>query len=310
MRKRLLEYDDVMNAQRKAIYKKRKNALFGERLDVDVDNMFYDTAENTVIKYWKGDFQEFENELLRDLNIQSPVSIDEFQSVDQVSLTEKVYMAMINRYKTKNERIIALCWPQIKFVQENESNKYKTMAIPLSDGIRMMQVGVQLEEAYNAEGLNIPIQLEKAIVLGIIDNEWKEHLREMDDLRSAVNNAQYEQKDPLLIYKLESFELFKSMLNRLNKEAVELLLKLDLEIENPVEASVKEIRQENQYEKQTTSSSTAPERIQGSQGYDQAIQNSISQPVKQAPVVAEDKIGRNEACPCGSGKKYKQCHGK
>ena len=174
----------------------------------------------------------------------------------------------------------------------------------------MMQVGVQLEDAYNAEGTNIPKQLEKSIVLGIIDNEWKEHLREMDDLRSAVNNAQYEQKDPLLVYKLESFELFKSMLNRLNKEAVELLMKLDLEIENKVEASAKEIRQENQYAKQTTSSAEAPQQIEGSQGYQQAIQSSVSQPVKQAPVVAEDKIGRNEPCPCGSGKKYKQCHGK
>lgn len=311
MRKRLLEYDDVMNAQRKAIYKKRKNALFGERLDVDVDNMFYDTAENTVMKYWKGDFSEFENELLRDLNIQSPVTKEEFTTIDQVTLTEKVYMAMIRRYTDKNNRIISLCWPQIKHVQENESHRYKTMGIPLTDGRREMQVGVSLEEAYAAEGTNIPKQLEKAIVLGIIDNEWKEHLREMDDLRSAVNNAQYEQKDPLLIYKLESFELFKSMLNRLNKEAVELLMKLDLEIENKVEASSREIRQENQYAKaQEVSTPDAPQQIEGSQGYQQAVQNSIHQPVKQTPVVAEDKIGRNEPCPCGSGKKYKQCHGK
>lgn len=310
MRKRLLEYDDVMNAQRKAIYKKRKNALFGERLDVDVDNMFYDTAEHVVSSYWKGNFEEFENELLRDLSIQSPITKEEFAAADQVTLTEKVYMAMIRRYSDKNERIVNLCWPQIKYVQENESSRYKTMAIPLTDGRRMMQVGVQLEDAYAAEGTNIPKQLEKAIVLGIIDNEWKEHLREMDDLRSAVNNAQYEQKDPLLVYKLESFELFKSMLNRLNKEAVELLMKLDLEIENKVEASAKEIRQENQYAKQTTSSSEVPQQIEGSQGYQQAVQSSMNQPVKQAPVVAEDKIGRNEPCPCGSGKKYKQCHGK
>lgn len=132
----------------------------------------------------------------------------------------------------------------------------------------------------------------------------------MDDLRSAVNNAQYEQKDPLLIYKLESFELFKSMLNRLNKEAVELLVKLDLEINNKVEVSSQEIRQENQYAKAQEVSSDAPQQIEGSQGYQQAVQNSINQQVKQTPVIAEDKIGRNEPCPCGSGKKYKQCHGK
>lgn len=311
MRKRLLEYDDVMNAQRKAIYKKRRNALFGERLDVDVDNMFYDTAENVVLSHWKGDFAEFENELLRDLNIQSPVTKEEFTSIDQVTLTEKVYMAMIHRYNDKNQRIVALCWPQIKYVQENESQRYKTMAVPLTDGKRELQVGVQLEDAYAAEGRNIPKQLEKAIVLGIIDNEWKEHLREMDDLRSAVNNAQYEQKDPLLIYKLESFELFKSMLNRLNKEAVELLMKLDIEVENKIEGSNREIRQENQYAKaQATSAPNAAEQIEGSQGYKQAVQNSVNQQVKQTPVIAEDKIGRNEPCPCGSGKKYKQCHGK
>ena len=310
MRKRLLEYDDVMNAQRKAIYKKRKNALFGERLDVDVDNMFYETAEQVVLSYFKGDFTEFENELLRDLSIQSPVTQEEFASLDQVTLTEKVYMAMIRRYTDKNERIVTLCWPQIKHVYETQSDRYTSMGVPLTDGRREMQFGVSLKDAYEVEGKNIPKQLEKSIVLGIIDNEWKEHLREMDDLRSAVNNATYEQKDPLLVYKLESFELFKKMLNRLNKEAVELLMKLDLEIENRIEGSAKEIRQENQYEKAQTSNPNAPEKIEGSQGYQQAVQNSMNQPVKQTPVVAEDKVGRNEPCPCGSGKKYKQCHGK
>ncbi|HLU86135.1 MAG TPA: preprotein translocase subunit SecA [Taishania sp.] len=312
MRKRLLEYDDVMNAQRKAIYRKRRNALFGERLDVDVDNMFYDTAENIVHAHFKADFDAFENELLRDLGIQSPVNEDEFKTIDQVTLTEKVYMAMLNRYNTKNERIINLCWPQIKYVQENESNRFKTMAIPLTDGMRSIQIGVVLEEAYNQEGRNIPKQLEKSIVLNIIDNEWKEHLREMDDLRSAVNNAQYEQKDPLLVYKLESFELFKSMLTRLNKEAVELLLKMDIAVEEKIESSTKEIQAENHYAKATETSSSAIEnKVDSSrQGYQEAIQNSVQQPVKQVPVVAEDKIGRNEPCPCGSGKKYKQCHGK
>jgi len=312
MRKRLLEYDDVMSAQRKAIYKKRRNALFGERMDVDVDNMFYDTAEATVLSYWKGNFEEFQNELLRDLGIESPVSEAEFGSLDQVTVVEKVYFAMIQRYQSKNQRIIDMCWPQIKDVQEREPGRFKNMSIPLTDGRRELHVGVNLDEAYASEGKNVGIELEKAIVLGIIDNEWKEHLREMDELRSAVNNAQYEQKDPLLVYKLESFELFKNMLTRLNKEAVELLMKLDLPFnENKIEASTQEIKAENAYEKaQEVSTTPAPERIEGSQGYQQAVQNSMPQQPKQAPAVAEDKIGRNEACPCGSGKKYKQCHGK
>ncbi|HNR86377.1 MAG TPA: SEC-C metal-binding domain-containing protein, partial [Taishania sp.] len=308
IRKRLLEYDDVMNAQRKAVYKKRRNALFGERLDVDIDNMLYDTAEAITMKNWKGDFAVFEDELIRDLNIQSPVTPEEFATIDQVPLTEKVYMAMIRQYNEKNERIINLCWPQIKYVQENESHRYKTMAIPLTDGRRTMQIGVQLEEAYKAEGKNISKQLEKAIVLNIIDNEWKEHLREMDELRSAVNNAQYEQKDPLLVYKLESFELFKNMHARLNKEAVELLMKLDIEVDNKVEASTQEIRQENHYAK---AKETVSSDIQNTRNdYQEAMESSHQQPVKREPVVVEDKIGRNDPCPCGSGKKYKQCHGK
>jgi len=308
MRKRLLEYDDVMNAQRKAIYRKRKNALFGERLDVDVDNMFYDTAETIVGKYYRNDFIEFENELLRDLNIQAPINKNEFDTIDQITLTEKVYMAIIRQYADKNQRIIEMCWPQIKHVQETQADRYKTMGIPLTDGRRGVQIGIPLQDAYDQQGQNIPKQLEKAIVLNIIDEEWKEHLREMDELRSAVNNAQYEQKDPLLIYKLEAFELFKSMLNRLNKEAVELLLKLNLPIDQEVETSNKEIRQKSNYAQANTN--TANTQTATRQSYQQAVQNSSQQNIKQTPIVAEVKIGRNEPCPCGSGKKYKQCHGK
>jgi len=310
MRKRLLEYDDVMNAQRKAIYKKRKNALFGQRLEVDVDNMFYDTAETIVRKHWKNDFIDFENELLRDLNIQAPINKQEFTTIDEVALTEKVYMAIIRQYEEKNKRIIDMCWPQIKHVQETQADRYKTMSIPLTDGRRGVQIGVSLEETYNKQGENIPKQLEKAIVLNIIDEEWKEHLREMDELRSAVNNAQYEQKDPLLIYKLEAFELFKSMLNRLNKEAVELLLKLNLPIDQAVETSNREVRQKSNYAQANTNTSNTQTQTQTRKAYQQAMQNSTQQTIKQTPVVAEAKIGRNEPCPCGSGKKYKQCHGK
>jgi len=309
MRKRLLEYDDVMNAQRKAIYKKRKNALFGERLDVDVDNMFYDTAENIANAHWKNDFVEFENELLRDLNIQAPIQKDEFATIDQLTLTEKIYMAMIRQYSEKNNRIIELCWPQIKHVHEVEPNRYKIMSVPLTDGKHHLQIGMPIVETYETQGLNIPKQLEKAIVLNSIDNEWKEHLREMDELRSAVNNAQYEQKDPLLIYKLESFELFKSMINRLNKEAVELLLKLSIEVDQSIQGTTKEIRQKNQYAQAKTSENE--QRTNSTrQNYQQAIQNSTQQVEKQTPIVAEAKIGRNDPCPCGSGKKYKVCHGR
>lgn len=315
IRKRLLEYDDVMNAQRKAIYKKRKNALFGERLDVDVDNMFYDTCESIVLAYNKSDFEQFEQELLRVIGIQSPVSETEFASMDTLMLTEKVYQSMLASYKRKNEKIQERVWPQIKNVFETMSDRYKTIVVPLTDGKKEVKIGLNLEESYAVNGNNVPHQLEKSIVLGMIDNEWKEHLREMDDLRSAVHNAQYEQKDPLLVYKLESFELFKRMLNRLNQESVELLMKMDLEIEQEIQNSTKSLETENHYAKAETNTSTSSggSQFQGSEGYAEAIRNSniqSGQQIKQQPVVAEKKVGRNDSCPCGSGKKYKQCHGK
>lgn len=316
IRKRLLEYDDVMNAQRKAIYKKRKNALYGDRLDLDIDNMFYDVCENTVLSHTKEDFELFELDLLRILGIDSPVKEEEYRSIDRMDLVEKVYAYMCDQYERKNDKISTKAFPQIKHVFETMANKYKNIVFPMTDGRREVQIVVDLEEAYKSEGKNITKSFEKNIILGMIDNEWKEHLREMDDLRSAVNNAQYEQKDPLLVYKLESFELFKTMLQRLNAETIELLMKLDIPYEQEVQSTNKEVAQHN-YDKaqissassSTSSSSSAP-RFQGSEGYDQAVQNSMTQVEKQQPVIAEAKIERNAPCPCGSGKKYKQCHGK
>ena len=314
IRKRLLEYDDVMNAQRKAIYKKRRNALYGDRLDLDIDNMFYDICETTVFAHSKDDYLSFEMDLLRIIGIDSPVSAAEYSSLDRNELVEKVYESTIEQYKRKSEKISLKAFPQIKHVYETMSNRYKNIVFPLSDGRREVRIILDLEEAYKTEGKAISKAFEKYVILGIIDNEWKEHLREMDDLRSAVHHAQYEQKDPLLVYKLESFELFKTMLNRLNTEAIELLMKLDIPFETEVESTNREVTHQHNYEKAQvssgTSSSTPPPRFQGSDGYQQAIQNSFPQQEKQSPVVAEPKIGRNEPCPCGSGKKYKQCHGK
>lgn len=211
-----------------------------------------------------------------------------------------------------------MAMPQIKHVHETMSDKYKNIVFPLSDGRRMMQLVVNLEEAYNSEGRTIIRSLEKNVILGMIDNEWKEHLREMDDLRSAVHNAQYEQKDPLLIYKLESFELFKGMLSRLNTEATELLMNMDVALEQQIQSTNKEVTSQDNYSKARTNndpeagttSSTRPPKFEGSQGYANAIENSMRQVEKKQPVTVDPKIGRNDPCPCGSGKKYKQCHGK
>ncbi len=310
IRKRLLEYDDVMNAQRKAIYKKRKHALFGDRLDLDIDNMFYDTSESIVYAHDKSNFEAFELDLLRVVGIQSPVSESEYASIDDRTLVDKVYDAMRTHYDRKNERIAEMALPQIKHVFETMSDKYQNIVLPLTDGKKEMPLVINLESAVKSGGKEISKSFEKNIILGMIDNEWKEHLREMDDLRSAVNNAQYEQKDPLLVYKLESFELFKSMLGRLNGESIELLMKLNLKVSQEIESTNRAVTPQNNYA-QAQATSAPSKEIAGREGYSEAIQNSGNrEPVKQQPVVAEKTVGRNDPCPCGSGKKYKQCHGK
>ena len=310
MRKRLLEYDDVMNSQRKAIYKKRRNALFGDRLDIDVDNMFYELCDSTVGKLKGSSFEEFEMELIRVIGIESPVEESAFASTDTNTLIDEVYAKMVEQYKRKSDKISTKGFPQIKHVHETMSNKYKNIVFPLTDGRREMQLIVNLEEAYKTEGRAISKSLERNVILSTIDNEWKEHLREMDDLRSAVHNASYEQKDPLLVYKLESFDLFKNMINRLNTESVELLMKLDIPVEQELQSTNKEERENNYGNSRSNSNSTEPPKFSGSDGYRQAIESSIPQPEKREPVIVEPKAGRNDPCPCGSGKKYKQCHGK
>ncbi len=313
MRKRLLEYDDVMNAQRVKIYKKRKNALFGDRMDIDVDNMFYELCSSVVSFNGQGTFQDFELELVRLIGIDSPIDEAEFLSMDKGLLVDKVYQGMREQYDRKCDKIAAKALPQIKHVYETMSNKYKNIVFPLSDGRREMELIVNLEDAYSTQGKIISKSFEKNIILSKIDDEWKEHLREMDDLRSAVNNATYEQKDPLVVYKLESYELFKSMMNRLNEEAVDLLMRMDIPIEQQLKSTNQDEKQSNYEKSQTNSdrtSSTSLPQFQGRQGFQQAIENSMPQQEKKQPIVVDPKVGRNDACPCGSGKKYKQCHGK
>ncbi|MFT5582043.1 MAG: preprotein translocase subunit SecA [Psychromonas sp.] len=315
VRKKLLEYDDVMSAQRKAIYKKRKNALFGDRLDLDTDNVFYDVTESIVYSYGGTEsFKDFELDLYRLLGVESPVSEEEYKAIDKETLAEKVYISVRQHYDRKNTKIAEKAMPQVKHVYETMSDKYKNIVFELTDGRKTMPMVVNLEAAYKSEGKEIGKALEKNLTLGMIDNEWKEHLREMDDLRSAVHNAQYEQKDPLLIYKLESFELFKSMLARLNQETTEALVKMDIPQNQEISSTNKEITTQDNYSKAQVNSaeakSTRSPQFAGSEGYEQAMRNSHQQVEKAQPVVAEAKVGRNEPCPCGSGKKFKQCHGK
>jgi len=305
IRKRLLEYDDVMNAQRKAIYKKRKNALFGERLDIDIDNMFYDVSEEITLGYDKTQFKSFEEELLRMVGVQSPISEEEYESKDENTIIDNVYSQLKNQYERKNKKITTAAIPQIKHVYETMSEKYKNIVFPLTDGRREMQLVVNLQEAYESEGSNITNMFEKNIILSMIDNEWKEHLREMDDLRSAVSNAQYEQKDPLLVYKLESFELFKKMLIRLNSETMELLMKLDIPTSQEIQTTNKSVANQSNYEK--ARENKQENQIGSREGYQEAIRNSASQrQEKNQPVFAAPKINRNEIVKISNGQETKE----
>ncbi len=314
MRKRLLEYDDVMNLQRKAIYKKRKNALFGDRLGLDIANMFYDVADSIVFGYPNSsDYEAFTLEMYRVLGIESPVTQPEFATMDKAAISAKVYDAVQEHYNRKNVKIAERAFPQVKFVMETPGNTFKNIVFPLSDGRKDMEMVVSLEEAYKSEGKALTKAYERNITLALIDDEWKEHLREMDDLRTSVQQAVYEQKDPLIIYKLESFELFKAMLGRLNLETVETLVKMNIPaLEEEIRSTNKEVTSQNSYQQTQLgrSTSTSTQSNSGADGYQEAIQNSMPEQPKQKPVIAEPKINRNDACPCGSGKKYKQCHGK
>ncbi|MDB0006505.1 preprotein translocase subunit SecA [Flavobacteriales bacterium] len=296
IRKRLLEYDDVMNAQRTVIYKKRKHALFGDRLAVDIDNMIYDTCESIATEYQAlQDFDGFKLELIRFLSIECPVNEEDFKQLNTDQLTEKIYQSSIENYKVKNSVIGKKTFPVIKDVFEKQSATYENIVIPFTDGLKTLQVVTNLKEAYETEGGNIPLSIEKGVTLAIIDSSWKENLRELDDLKQSVQNATYEQKDPLLIYKFESFNLFKQMMEQVNKDIVSFLTKANL----PEQTSVKQEQQQTQEKLQTGRQDIGGDSNQGSK----------PKP-KVQPVRVEQKVGRNETCPCGSGKKFKQCHGK
>ncbi len=323
IRKRLLEYDDVMNSQRTVIYKRRHHALFGERLKLDILNMFYDVATSTVNDYHvDGDFEGFQMELFRKLSIESPVKEEEFRNVKGEALVEQVYEAAMQRYERHGAQIAAQAMPVITDVFLNQGQQYENIVVPITDGTKTMQVVANLQKCYKSQGLELVASIEKYITLAIIDNEWKEHLREMDDLRRSVQNAAIEQKDPLLIYKLESFKLFKAMIERINGEVVSFLAKAGLPTAQP---QVKEapVRQAPQPKTQTSrtevpqfagaSRGPAPapaQRAGGGPGAPQRPPMGPPPPRNTTPVRVEKKVGRNDPCPCGSGKKFKQCHGK
>ncbi|SMO76741.1 protein translocase subunit secA [Saccharicrinis carchari] len=301
IRKRLLEYDDVMNSQREVIYKKRRHALYGERIQVDLSNMIYDICDNIVNDYHSNaDYEGFKMELIRVFSVSSPFSSQEFLKGSPNEMADKLYDNVWNAYQRKTEAIAAQAMPVIKDVYENKGHQYQNIVVPFTDGQKMMQITTNLKKAYESNAAELVKSFEKSIILMTIDNAWKEHLRELDDLRTSVQNASYEQKDPLLIYKFESFELFKTMLNKANKDVVSTLVKASIPVQDP-----QEIKQEETRKRQDLSG-----LISSREGYDGNGDNNKRAKKKAQPVRVEKRVGRNEPCPCGSGKKYKQCHGK
>ena len=299
IRKRLLEYDDVMNSQREVIYTRRRNALHGERIDVDVANMLYDVS-TAVINDTHGnvDFEEFKFELIRNLSIESPVSEKEYLQESPDVLTEKVYRASLESYERKVLSIARQAYPVIKDVFEKQSAIYENIVVPISDGQKIFQIVTNLKKAYESGAKELARSFSKTIILFIIDDYWKEHLREMDELKQSVQNAAYEQKDPLLIYKFEAYELFKTMLDRINRDVVSILIKAHIPLRDPSQVHEAKERRKLDMSKYETSRSDALQA------------GSNTQQRNTEPVKVEKKAGRNDPCPCGSGKKYKNCHGK
>lgn len=304
IRKRLLEYDDVMNSQREVIYKKRRHALLGERLSVDVANMMYDVTENLVETYHKeGDFENFDFDLIRSFSMDSPVSQSEFLKSSSEQVVEKVYQKVLDTYKRKIEMISQQAYPVIRDVYERMSHAYENVVVPISDGYRVYQVVTNLKATAESEGRELARAYEKTVVLATIDDAWKEHLREMDELKQSVQNATYEQKDPLLIYKFESFELFKTMIAKVNKDVVSTLMKGHIPTQDPEQVKEAQRRRQVDMSKYRTSKSDFSQ-------YSSTGGGSQDRNQKVEPVRVEKKVGRNDPCPCGSGKKYKQCHGR
>ena len=303
IRKRLLEYDDVMNSQREVIYKKRKHALLGERLTVDVANMMYDVTESLVELYHKdGDFEGFDFDLIRSFSMDSPVPKQDFLKVSSQEVIDRVYGKVLETYGRKEEAISKQAYPVLKDVYERMSHVYENVVVPISDGVRVFQIVTNLKATAESEGRELARAYEKTIVLATIDEEWKEHLREMDELKQSVQNATYEQKDPLLIYKFESFELFRTMINKVNKDVVSTLMKGHIPTQDPEQ--VKEAERRRQVDMSNYRASKSDFSQYSSTGGGDPDRKQKTEPVR-----VEKKVGRNDPCPCGSGKKYKQCHG-
>ncbi|MDR2839743.1 MAG: preprotein translocase subunit SecA, partial [Paludibacter sp.] len=306
IRKRLLEYDDVMNSQREVIYGKRRHALMGERIGMDIVNMIYDTTDALVESSKdNSDYELMGEELLKTFAMETPFDPETFNSNKASVLSDKVAQAAYDAFKRKMDKLSAVAYPVIKQVYEKQRQQYNNILVPITDGKRVFNVSANLETAYNTGAKDVVKSFEKQTLLFVIDDEWKEHLRQLDELRNSVQNATYEQKDPLLIYKLESFGLFKDMVNSINRKVLSILMRGQIPVREPEQLREARPAQRTDMSRYRTQK-------------DEFDHRSSADPTKQdtreqqshTPIVREEKkVGRNDLCPCGSGKKYKNCHG-
>ena len=298
-RKRLVDYDDVMNNQREVVYSKRRSALTGERIDVDVLNMATDYCEMFVEQNKDLDYEGFCETLRQTLSVEPAFDEKFFEHAKKEQLIERLQQTILEVQQRRFDALVERAWPIIKYVYETKRMFYQNIAIPVSDGRLVYTILVDLKKAYESKGKELIRAVEKTVTLRVIDEYWKEHLREMDDLKQSVQNAAYEQKDPIVVYKTESYNLFITMLENLSKDVLSFLLRAQIYL-----------RQEQQPEDVVTEGHEKRSDMSRMQTSRSDLLTNSSEPKSNAPIHVEKKVGRNDPCPCGSGKKYKNCHGK
>ena len=310
IRKRLLEYDDVMNKQRKVIYERRRHALMGQRIGMDITNMIWDRCVNIISN---NDFEGCKEQFLRIFAMEYPFDAEQHENKSRETLEEEAFETVLSNFKKRTERFSQQAWPVIKDVYETRGQMYENILVPLTDGRRMYQISVPLKEAYETQAQNVMLQFEKAILLHTIDDAWKENLRALDELQHSVQNASYEQKDPLLIFKLESVTLFDNMVDEINDGTISVLMRTQLPQQQPQDVQQAPSQMPRRRPQYTEQHQNLDEMSETQKAMHQAAQSptSGSAPQTRQPIVNQQpRVGRNDPCPCGSGKKFKNCHGR
>jgi len=303
IRKRLLEYDDVMNKQRTVVYTKRSHALFGERLALDLDNAFYAVAEDLVNSFREqNDHDGFRLAAIVNFGIDNNITAEEFAKATEQQLAEKLYLQAVTNYDRKKQDMMVQAIPVFKNIRQQQGSHIENVIVPFTDGRKGMQALANMEKTLNSNGAELVNALERTVTLALIDDAWKEHLRAMDDLKQSVQTATYEQKDPLVIYKMEAYNIFKKMDGEVNTNIVQFLSHAGIPLNDG-----EEVREGRQQKTDLSKLSTSKEDVDAPPTENDYYDPT---PAKQQPISVGPKIGRNDPCPCGSGKKYKACHGK